>query len=457
MEVSARSLGSAMCALGLALVMSACRTQRCLPGPALSESRTQASAVGAGAVAPTFLQFDVKLALDIDNRSLNGETIISIDFRAPGSRELTFVANGLAIDGVTLGGNAVAHRIEAKNLVVVLPPGATSPERLTFRYHGTPARGLVFGESFVYSDYFTCWWMICRDEPGDKAPLRLELEVPARYRVAASGHPTRRELSAGERARWTWIEERPYSPYLFGFAAGEFAEAAMLAGSTKLRFLGASETPDSLLRKLGDTPRVLQFFHEKAGVSFPQDVYTQVVVPGGEAQEKSSFSILGKENLDPILDDPQEDSVMVHELAHQWWGNLVTCRSWAHFWLNEGMTSFMVAAYKQQRWGKGAYDREIALFRERHQRAVDASFDVPLAYSKAYPSLRIKRAITYAKGALFLHTLREKLGDAPFWSGIRRYTQEHAGKTVETRDFQRAMVAASGTDLTALFRAWADE
>jgi aminopeptidase N len=404
--------------------------------------------------APTFRQFDVKIALDLDARAITGETTVSFDFRAAGAREIAFAANDLVLDSVTLDGRAVSHHRTAENLVVALPAALTSPERLTFRYHGAPSRGLVFGTTFVYSDYFTCSWMICRDEPGDKASFRLEVEAPAPFQVVASGRQQGPAAVAGSRARWTFSEERAYSPYLFGFAAGEFAEAVVSAGPTKLHFFGASETPQSLLTKLRDTARIMHFFEEKAGVPFPHDVYAQVVVPGSEAQEKSSFSLLGKENLDPILDNPEEDWVIVHELAHQWWGNLVTCKSWAHFWLNEGMTSFMVAAYKEHRWGKAAYEREIALFRERRQRAVTASFDVPLAYAKPYPSLPIKRAITYAKGALFLHTIREQLGDDAFWNGVKRYTQEHAGKVVESRDFQRAIESASGKDLGPLFRAW---
>ena len=329
-----------------------------------------------------------------------------------------------------------------------------APARLTVRYHGAPSRGLVFGDTYVYSDYFTCAWMMCRDEPGEKASFRLEIDAPAGLRVSASGHLVRAVPGPPGWVRWTWDEQRPYSPYLFGFAAGAFVEASLPSISAKIRLLGISETPEALVRKFQDTPRILAFLQARAGVPFPHDNYTQVVVSGGEAQEKSSFSIIGKENIDPILDDPHEDWAIVHELAHQWWGNLVTCRSWAHFWLNEGMTSFMVAAYKEERWGRPAYDREMALFEKRRQQAIDASFDVPLAYAKPYPSLRIKRAITYSKGALFLHLLRERLGDASFWDGIQRYTRTHAGKTVESRDLRVALEAASGKDLAPLFQQW---
>ena len=202
---------------------------------------------------------------------------------------------------------------------------------------------------------------------------------------------------------------------------------------------------------------MLAFFEGKAGVQLPQKIYTQVLIPGSEAQEASTFSIIGRDQLDPILADPQEDWVIAHELAHQWWGNLVTCKDWSHFWLNEGLTVFMVAAYKEERWGRATYEREMQLAGKRHQNAVLAKFDVPLAFAGNYPSLQIKRAITYSKGALFLDALRTRLGDAAFWKGIKAYTQQYLGKTVESRDFQRALETACGEDLSMLFKQWVYE
>jgi aminopeptidase N len=199
---------------------------------------------------------------------------------------------------------------------------------------------------------------------------------------------------------------------------------------------------------------MLRFFEARAGVPFPQAVYTQVLVPGSAAQEKSSFSLLGQDELDPILVDATEDWAIAHELAHQWWGNLVTCRTWSHFWLNESLATFMVAAWKEERWGRAAYQHELDLFRKRHARAIDAGFDVPLAYSGTYPSLGIRRAIQYSKGALFLHLLRQELGEDVFWSGLRQFTSEHAGGAVVSSDFQSAMQRASGKDLGPLFRTW---
>jgi aminopeptidase N len=240
---------------------------------------------------------------------------------------------------------------------------------------------------------------------------------------------------------------------LFGFAAGFPIQAESTHRGRTLRVAGLLPRAE-LERRFADTERMLDFFERKAGTGLPGRSYTQLLVPGSEAQEKSSFSIIGRDQLDPRLADPKEDWAVAHELAHMWWGNLVTCSSWRDFWLNEGITTFMVAAYKEERWGRADYDREMDLFRARRQRAADAGFDVPLAYGGEYPSLALKRAITYSKGALFMDALRRELGDALFWKGLRAFTVANAGRTVESEDLQRAFDQAAGRDLSPLFRLW---
>jgi aminopeptidase N len=141
-------------------------------------------------------------------------------------------------------------------------------------------------------------------------------------------------------------------------------------------------------------------------------------------------------------------------MAHQWWGNSVTCATWQHFWLNEGITTFMVAAWKEQAFGSAAYRQELEGAQRRLGKARAAGFDKPLAWPGAYPSLGIRRAIQYSKGALFLAHLRQTLGEKPFWNGIRNFTRQHAGKTVVSRDFQLAMQAATGKDLSGVFAEW---
>jgi aminopeptidase N len=322
-------------------------------------------------------------------------------------------------------------------------------------YSGKPLRGLIFGQDIAYTSYFACDWMICaQDRPGDKAALTLTLDLPPGLTSLGPGKMTRTKAAKG-RERHVWSELRPYSTFLFGFTAGRMTNAFLPSDGPTLAVLGERGTGDanSIQAMFATTREMLEFFQDTAGAPFPHPRYTQLVA-GAEAQEASPFSIIGTQMIEPILKDPQEDWVVAHELAHQWWGNLVTCADWTEFWLNEGIVTFMTAAWKEHKHGRAAYDREMDLARKRLAAAAEAGFDKPLAWPGEYPSLRIRRAVQYAKGALFLDTLRTDLGDEKFWAGLKRFTQTHAGRTVSSKDFQAAMEAAAKRDLTPLFETW---
>lgn len=330
-----------------------------------------------------------------------------------------------------------------------VPPGmrlaVRSQEGLALRlvYEGRPERGLVWGEEYVYSAFDSCHWLPCPS--GDllqRATVEIELQLPEGYQSLASGQP----LTAQR-----WLQSRPDPLYLAGFAAGRFT---VVEAGPRLRYLGVGLDVEALRTRFAPTAAMQAFFEDKAGLPLPVPTYTQLLVPGGAAQEVGSYAVIGRAMLDPMLEDPSEDWVIAHELAHQWWGNLITCADWPEFWLNEGLTVFMTAAWKQQRWGEAAYRSELALARQRWQRAVDAGWDRPLSWPGDYPNLSTKRAIAYSKAALFVDALRQQLGEARFWQGIRRYTRDNAGRSVRAQDFQHAMESAAGHSLAESFARW---
>lgn len=401
--------------------------------------------------------YDVALTPMHSDRSIAGRTRIDLRVTAAELGEISFTPNGLQVRSATLNGRPIraAQREDALAFLPSRPLRRGARVRLEVVYSGTSVRGLTFGPQSVHSNWFACDWMICLlDRPGDKATIELRLTVPSGRTTLGPGVLVSRRPAPGGNETHRWRSTRPYSSFLFSFAAGSYNEWHRREGRVVLRALSDTASPERLGRLFAPTAHMLRFFESRAGIPFPHRSYSQLHVPGSAAQETVGFSLIGEDVIQAVEAAPEEDWAIAHELAHQYWGNLITCADWSHFWLNEGVVTFLVAAWKEERWGRAAYDREMELARRRWQRAVDAGMDVPLTYAGPYPSLALRRAITYSKGALFLDALRREIGDAAFWRGLRRYTIRHAGGAVVSRDFQRAYEEASGRDLSALFERW---
>lgn len=403
------------------------------------------------------VRYDLALTPDLATGTVSATQRIHIRSLKNGLRTVAFSINALTIDRVTVGDRPVVVSRDAKAMLFVLPvvldKGRSATLSVTYR--GKPARGAIFSPGSVYTSYFACDWMLClQDAPGDKAMFALDLRLPSGMESLAAGQPLRRLRSHDGFEVHRWRTARPYSPYLYGFAAGRFARATDSRNGVELTFLSEVASAPELRRRFSETRAMAGFFAAKAGVPLPAGRYAQLLVEGREAQEAATYSVIGKAELDLPADKPENDWAIAHELAHQWWGNLVTCATWRHFWLNEGITVFMTAAWKEHRFGRAAYDAELDIGRTRLARARQAGWDKPLAFAGAYPSIGIRRAIQYSKGALFMDHLRTTLGDDAFWAGFKRYTRGHAGGIVTSVDLQRAMERSSGRDLSGHFASW---
>jgi aminopeptidase N len=423
----------------------------CSAGPAFARSP---GTPGAGV---DILSHELEIAPDFQARSLTGRARIRLRVEQDGLREIVFSRNALVIDSAELDGRPVPVAARADGLVfspaAPLRKGRTATLRVTYR--GKPARGVNFTEASVFTSYWACDWMICsQDRPADKAAFELRLTLPAGMKSLSVGRLRSVEPGPAGREVHVWRESRPYSSYLYGFAAGRFTQTLTRHGGYELAYLAAPPAPPDMAALFGSTAAMVRFLEDKAGLPLPVKRYTQLLVPGSEAQEAATYAVIGLKQIEPILDNSQEDWVVIHELAHQYWGNLITSRTWDHLWLNEGMAVFMTAAWKEHRFGKAAYDGELGIARARLARAREAGFDKPLAFAGPYPNLATRRAVQYSKGALFLDHLRTLLGDEAFWAALKRFTRTHAGGTVDSRDFQRSFEESSGRDLNATFSQW---
>lgn len=381
------------------------------------------------------------LTPDIAHRTIAGKQRIILNVTSPTLTTLHFDANALTVRSVLANGEAATYaRVEDGHLITFREPfEAGDTIFLDIVYDGPPGPGLTIADDHLYTSYFTCSWMLCTlDRPGDKARFWVRLTLPEGWTSFAS-------------------DVEPYSPHLFGFAAGKVSTIRQQAAGTEIVTASPTLGEADLRALFAEAPAMFAFFREKAGMPFPHGTYWQFVPPGGGAQEGAGFAILGVDALKTVRDTPPDDWAIAHEMAHTYWGNLVTSKDWTHFWLNEGLTVFMTAAWKQHRWGEASYAQEIERASARWNGAKERGWDRPLAFSGAYPDLRTRRAIQYSKGMLFFVELRRTLGEEAFWRGVYFYTRAHYGGTVQSVDLQRAFERASGKDLHALFAEWVYE
>ncbi len=405
------------------------------------------------------IEYAAEIEPDLANKSIKGKVTIRFRLLADGPREIHLNAGVLEIDEVKEGKRSLRYEKKGELLTISLDRAARKNDMrsITIGYHGTPRSGIKFfpEQRQLYTLFSTSQWMPCVDAPSDRSAFRLTLITPKDMKVAGNGRLAKQSPMPGDRISTVWVQDDPIPTYIFGFAAGQFREVTELRNGIELRYLASPQFSAGEVKQIfKDSADMLDFYKSKAGVKYPGRQYTQILAAGGAQQEMSGFAVMNDDYGRGVLANEGEIWLAAHEISHQWWGNMVTNRDWNHFWLNEGMATFMVAAYKEHRFGREEYLAEIGKLRARYERVRDAGKDKPLVFPDWNNPSREDRSIVYNKGGYVLHLLREEMGDQPFWKGIRNYTSTFWGRSVTTRDFQEAMQKASTKDLSTFFTSW---
>lgn len=399
--------------------------------------------------------YDVTLELDIANKTIKGSMVITLAARR--SLQLIELQCGdLIVDSVISGNMPLKYSVDNHQLRIFLSPKSSSSPEIKIEYHGAPRRGVRFFPERMqaYTVFSTSQWMICLDDPNERATLRLRLIVPADLTTVGNGRFTGKKTLNNGKAEHDWRQENPVPSYTYGFVVGRLHTTTQRYRSTELHYLAEQYTTKQLLQIFRDSADMMQFYEERSGVKYPGSSYSQVLAAGGVEQEMAGFTALKERYGQAVLDNPRDVWLGAHEMAHQWWGIGVGCEAWTHFWLNEGMATFMADAYKEHRFGRAEYLKEIAGSRRLYERVRDAGKDRSLVFPDWLHPTTEDRTLVYDKGALVLHLLREELGEKAFWSGIRSYTRKYFGKSVTTPDFQAAMQKVTKKNLTPFFDKW---
>jgi aminopeptidase N len=414
-----------------------------------------AGQIAVSAQSRTFdvIHYDAQVEPDIAAKSVRGRVTVLFS-TAQVTTEIELDSGFLTIDSVREANEALKFSTANKHLTISLPASSKAKREIVVDYHGTPRWGINFfpDRNQIYSVFSTSQWLPCVDAPEDRATLRMKLVLPKDLTVVSNGSFVRSTSNREGKVVHEWLQDKPIPTYTFGFAAGPFN---VIRDGAQLRYLSASSyTADEVRRIFRDTRDMIEFYEERSGVPYADKTYTQVLAAGNVAQEMSSFTAIEETYGKKVLANERDVWLGAHELAHQWWGNMITCRDWNHFWLNEGIASFMAAAYLEHRYGREEYLKEIEKYRASYEAVKAKKKDKSLVFPNWDSPTRDDRALVYDKGAYVTHLLREDLGEKRFWAGLRLYTRRHWLKSVTTPDFQKAMEEGSGQKLDAFFQKW---
>jgi aminopeptidase N len=428
------------------------------------------------------------LSFDLRRRSVEGTATNTLVPLRSGLDHLVFHAAGLRIARVRLaappgppGRRGTADGLEfstdpeAQTLTVRLPRAYGPQDRLevAIDYSAQPRAGLyVIAPDHAYPDLpwelfsdgepqLNRFWFPSWDEPDDRATSELLATVERPFEVIGNGRLVEVTGRPDGRRTFHWLMEQPHSTYLVSVVIGEFSRTHDSWNGVSVDSYVPKALADRAARAFGQTTDAMDFFSRITGRPYPYAKYSQTAVHGfmWEGMENISATT---ETVDTLRDaraalDSTSDDLVAHELAHQWFGDLVACRSWAHAWLNEGMATYFEALYRQhlaQTTGAAGDDElewKLDQSRASYLREDRERYRRPLVTARYVSPVRMFDAHTYDKGALVLHMLRELVGEEGWWEGLRTYLTRHALGTVTSRDLEAAFEDASGVQLGTLF------
>jgi aminopeptidase N len=405
-----------------------------------------------------------QIDLNDQNNTIVGLATIRIKFSAAVLDFELDLANqdangmGMEVQDVRIAGQTVNFLHENDRLKLRLPVATKPKDTLTLeiKYRGEPRSGLVIGQNKFKDRVFFAdnWpnhghqWLPSIDHPSDKAAVDFIVIAPLHYSVVANGLKIEESYLDRDRKLTHWREDVAIPVKVMVIGVARFA----VQESAKLKDVAITSWvfPQNRVEGFHDyslAVKPLAFFQENIG-PYPYKKLANV-------QSKTRFGGLENANTifyfeDSVNGKSKQENLIAHEVAHQWFGNSVTENDWQHVWLSEGFATYFTNLYIEANYGNERFvqqmlaDRKeiISYYKKNQSPILDLQITDPQ---------KVLSPNAYQKGGWVLHMLRQKLGNAVFWQGIREYYAKFAGKNALSKDFQIEMERVSGVDLTSFF------
>ena len=424
------------------------------------------------------IHFDVSLKFDDQlTEVIQAETKISIQVIKAPLTVIDLDFGQMTVDSVKVSDAPARFEHANGQLKVQLPQAVNKNGVLTIAvsYHGRPRDGLILmkdkaGKPSATGDNWpdrVHHWIPSLDHPSAKATINFTVTAPARDIVVANGQLIATRNNADQTRTWTYREARPISPYCMIIAVGEYAQSEPQPNTLPPLFYYVPQTDrDSAIRGFSAAPPAMQFFSERVA-PFPYEKLALIVGATRFGGMENSSAIVFSSSLFSTPVDAQPLSprfnlrrglveVTAHELAHQWFGDAVSIKTWSDLWLSEGFADYFAGLFIERYEGKDAFREYMRLAAEKYFN-YERGRRTPIYDTETEDLFKLLNPTNYEKGAWVLHMLRGMLGDATFFKGIRAFYLKHEHKTASTEDLRAALERVSSVDLKEFFSRWVYE
>ena len=415
-----------------------------------------------------------KLSLSDADNEITGTTLVTVNFKEAGMQNfrLDFVNKtsvrkdkGMVVDAVSVNNTAVDYTHGNDELIISLPAPSTKNQTLIFtiQYHGIPYDGLRIGATKLGDRSFfnENWpnrgrhWLPIVDHPYDKATSEFIVKAPSHYKVVSNGL-LMEESELGNSNRLThWKQSVPVSSWLFVLGVADFAVKYVdeFRGKSIQTWVYAKNREAGFYDFDEPTKKVLEFYSNYVG-PYAYEKLANIQTPSVNGGMETSSAIFYGEDLVTGKRDERTRNVVIHEIAHQWFGNAITETTWDDAWLSEGFATFFTLLFIEDEYGKDEYLKGIIKARKS---VYDMSVKMPdfsIVSERTAEKEDVTSGITYQKGAWVIHMLRNLMGEKNFKKGIQNYYAKYFNANTTTSEFRAEMEKVSGKDLKLFFKQW---
>jgi len=418
--------------------------------------------------------YRIELSFDWTKQSVSGETTITFRPFARDVKEIEIDAGDMTIKSVKLAGGAPLQFSYADNekLHVTLdhPYAESQDVSVAINYTATPKQGLTFitptetdptrprqiwSQGEARTNHY---WFPCYDYPNDKATSELIATVDDKFQVVSNGSLVEtRSDPANKTKTFHWKMDRPFSSYLVSVIVGQYEEVKdQFKDKPVISYVYPGQAEDGRV-SFGKLAQMVAFFSQKIGYDYPYSKYAQTMVRdfGGAMENITATTMTDNAVHDKRASlDISSDEIISHELAHQWFGDLLTCRHWGEIWLNESFATFFEALWTEHDKGKDDFLYEMYGDQQGYFQAWNSGTRRPIVTVRYSDPDAVFDAYAYPRGAAVLSMLRYVLGEESFWKAINHYVTKYQWQNVETSDLKTAIEEATGQNLSWFFDEW---